>query len=78
MICDRPCVKPSLNYFLVNTDPVHMSNFSGLTPTGFSHHNQIFDVTIEKRDYDIKKLIVMQERPWAFGPLKLYVWTGLL
>ena len=32
----------------------------GRKSTGFLHHNQSFDVTIEKSDYDIKNLILMQ------------------
>ena len=59
-----------------------MSNLSGQKSMRFLHHNQIFDVTIEKRDYDIKSFIVMQKgvrfgpSPWAFDPLKLNLWTG--
>ena len=33
----------------------------GQIPTGFLHHNQIFEVTIEKSDYDINNVVVMQE-----------------
>ena len=34
-----------------------MSSVNGRKPPSFLHHNQIFDVTIEKRDYDVKNLI---------------------
>ena len=43
-------------------------------PTSFLHHNQIFDVIvtfpimISKFNYDV-------ESPWAFGPIKLDMWT---
>ena len=40
--------------------------------TTLLHHNQIFEVTIEKTDYDIKNLIVMQK---ARGLLALLTWT---
>ena len=33
----------------------------GLKPTGFLHHNQIFDVMIEKNDCDIKYLNMTQK-----------------
>ena len=42
-----------------------MSNFNGLYARGswlwFLHHNQFFDVIVQKSDYDIKKLIRMQK-----------------
>ena len=38
---------------------------------GFLHHNQIFDVAIEKHDYDIKNLTVMK----AAGVLVRLNWT---
>ena len=37
------------------TYPVHMTSLTGPV----LHHNQIFDVAIEKSDYDIKNLIVL-------------------
>ena len=36
--------------FTLSTCPVCV----GLKPTGFLHHNQIFDVITEKSDYNIK------------------------
>ena len=36
------------------------------------HHNSNFDVTIEKRNYDIKNLIAMWK---ACGPSALLNWT---
>ena len=39
----------------------------GLKPPGFPHHNQIFDVTIEKCDCDIKNLIMMPKAGWLFA-----------
>ena len=47
----------------------------GPKPTGFLHHNQIFDVVIEKNEYDIKNFIV-QRKSAGFWPLKLNMWTG--
>ena len=35
--------------------------FTITLPTGFLHRNQIFDVTIENSDYDVKNLIVTQK-----------------
>ena len=39
----------------------------------FLYHNQIFDFIIEKSDYDIKILIMIQNAlgPWVFSSLKL-------
>ena len=34
--------------------------------TGFLHRNQMFDVIIEKSDYDIENRIMMQ-KAWSFG-----------
>ena len=44
---------------------------------GFLRHNQIFDVMIEKSDYDIKNLAVGYdaEIPRTFGP-NMDMWTG--
>ena len=39
---------------------------------GYLHHDQIFDVTIAKQDYDIKNLITMQK---SRGLLAHLNWT---
>ena len=41
----------------------------GQKPVGFLHYNQIFDVIIEKSDYDIKNVIVMPQAPGLTEPL---------
>ena len=38
-----------------------MSKLSGPKAHGILHHNHTFDVIIEKRDNDVKNLIVMQK-----------------
>ena len=35
-----------------------------------------FDVMVTFLNYDLKSLIVMQKRLWAFGLLKFDMWTG--
>ena len=46
-----------------------MSNFGRLRAYKLSASNQVFDVTIKKRDYDIKNSIVMQEARGLSGYL---------
>ena len=50
----NPC-RPCHNY------PRHLSSVSRSKAPGLSHQNQIFDVTVEKRDYDVKYLIILQK-----------------
>ena len=52
-----------------------MSNESGPKATRFLHPNQIFDVIIEKRDYDFENLFAMK-KPAGVSPFKLDMWSG--
>ena len=49
---------------LKKKDVCNSNNPAHIRPNGFLHHNQIFDVTIEKRNYDIQNSIVTQKAGW--------------
>ena len=55
------------------TYPVQMSSMIGPEPLRLFALQSNFDVIIEKRDYDIKNLIMMQ---WIFGLLALDMRTS--
>ena len=47
----------------------------GQKPTHFLHHNQNFNVIIEKRDCDVKNLIMAKKPRALFAPIKQSMWS---